>query len=134
MNLLSKAIIVTSVMLAGSFAQADQCSYVSKEYAQKAMNLLNDSLDSDTKIVSWCEPCGQARPAKGTEGDAIKTVAVAHTGYQDYYEIQINGKSVDMAYTYIAGLNLAKYINIKAGMASETAGQACDLQGVQDEL
>ena len=127
--------IALFIVLASSVAQADQCAYVSKEYAQKAMNLLNDSIDSETKVVSWCEPCGESKAdAKKKTPEAIKSVTVTHTGYEDFYEIHINGKSVDMAYTYVAGINLAKYINTQAGMASEKAGQACDLQGVSDEL
>ena len=98
------------------------------------MNVLNAHVDSTSKIVKWCALCGEKRPSKSVEGETIKSVTIAHTGYQNYYEIQINGLSVDMAYTYIAGLNLASYVNANSGMTNETAGTACDLQGVDAEL
>lgn len=135
MTTIFKVLLPVAVLFSFSIAQADQCSYVTKDYAQKTMNLLNSSLASDTKIVSWCAPCGETQAdAKLKTPDSIQSVQIAYTGYQDYYEISINGKSVDMAYTYVAGINLATYINAKAGLASETAGKACNLNGVSEEL
>lgn len=135
MRLFSYIFICAAIALTFNQAHADQCSYVTKEYAQKTMNLLNDSLASETKIVSWCAPCGETKAdAKLKTPESIQTVQIAYTGYQDFYEITINGKSVDMAYTYVAGINLATYINTQAGLTTETAGTACNLSGVSPEL
>lgn len=135
MSSFAKAIIASTILMTASLTQANQCAYVTKNYAQKTTDVLGKEIDTTTTVASWCEPCGETKAdAKKKIGEKIKSVQITHTGYEDFYEIHINGRSVDMAYTYVAGINLAKYVNAAAGTKDEIPGQACQLQGVSDEL
>lgn len=71
---------------------ADQAAYVTKEQAEKAAALLKDK----TEIKHFCAPCDD----KSVTAEAIETVEAADAGYENYWEVKVNGKGVDLAYVY----------------------------------
>lgn len=74
-------------------AFADQAAYITKAEAEKAVALLKGK----KQIKHHCAPCDD----KSIETEDIQTVEISKTGYQDYWEVKVNGKGVDLAYIYL---------------------------------
>jgi hypothetical protein len=75
-----------------SVAHADQCAWVSKDQAYAAQQkILNERT-----YVEYCKPC---RETKATAPKVAKTAEIKKRK-ADYYELVIDGKAVDLAYTY----------------------------------
>lgn len=74
-------------------AYADQAAYLSKKSAQKAAALLK----INDEVRYYCKPCGD----KDFRKIYIHSKEVVHTGHQEYYEVKLNEKGIDLAYTYI---------------------------------
>lgn len=92
-------IIVTTITLVSAFSFADQCAYISKAQAKKAVKILLDA----KSVKSLCEPCGETNP----ETVKVESLGLRKAGYQNYSEVVINDKGIDLAYTYVNGKNLA---------------------------
>lgn len=95
-------------------ALADQCAYIDKAQALAAISRLN----LGQTVYQFCQPCGDSlRPAFGQRQPKplpIKTLSAGTTGYQDFWEVKINGSNIDLAYTFIdAGIKDQK-INLAA--------------------
>lgn len=74
-------------------AYADQCIYLNKDQAIAAFQRLNIGQN----IYELCEPCGEKVP---------KTVAIRSTAIQALpspgnWQVLVNGKGLDLAYTYV---------------------------------
>ena len=100
-------------LLLGSFstmALADQCSLVSKETAKVAVRTLMDA----SSVSFLCEPCGD------TEATSLKaeSIGLKKSSVEDYYEVVVDGKTVDLAYTYVNGLNLSKLTSCPSQLVS----------------
>lgn len=99
---------------------ADQCAYVTEEQAQAAA----ESLPVGGKFVPFCEPCGDEQFPAGepqvVESSVVHALPVSETGLgQDYWELQLNGEGVDLAYIYVQQdsgmfINLAKLADCPA--------------------
>lgn len=89
-----------------SAALADQCSYITKEQSLAAIARLN----VDQTIYQFCEPCGDKIPTP----ISIKNLSAQTTGYQDYWEVQVNNSNIDLAYTYIDSGNANQKVNLAA--------------------
>ncbi|ACK67091.1 hypothetical protein PCC8801_3110 [Rippkaea orientalis PCC 8801] len=87
-------------------AYADQCSYITKEQALRAVSLL----DLKQMVYLFCEPCGEKVPQRIN----INSLAVATVNYQDFWQVSINGKGIDLAYTFIESSLDKKPINLAA--------------------
>lgn len=105
-------VILLSVILAISAvaAYADQAAYITKEQAEKAAVFLTGKM----QIRHYCAPCDD----KDDRVEDIKTVVAAPAGYQDYWEVKVNGEAIDLAYVYFQTeegkwKNLAKELDIK---------------------
>ncbi|MDH4128096.1 MAG: hypothetical protein OEV44_05045 [Spirochaetota bacterium] len=72
---------------------ADQAAYLSKNDAKKAKDLIK----LDSVIREYCKPCGD----KGWKAIKVKKIEVSFTNYENYYEVKVNNKGVDLAYIYI---------------------------------
>lgn len=97
-----KKILLTSIIsLISTAAFADQCAVVNAQMTSKALSVLKDA----QTVHEFCEPCGDVRAQK---------LFIRNVSYRAYdksnFEILINGKSIDLAYTYVNGLNLAKIV------------------------
>lgn len=98
---MNKLIVLLSLIISGNVL-ADQCAYITKKQAQKAVKRLIKA----ESIETLCEPCGETI----SQRVEIESVTFANTGYQNYYEVSVNGKGIDLAYTFLKGKNLAKSV------------------------
>jgi hypothetical protein len=93
------ASLVLAVTATASTASADQCAYITKDQAATAARIVRDL--NKYVVAYFCKPCGD----KETKKDAVKTIEVKRVDSQyldgEYYELQINGEGVDLAYTYV---------------------------------
>ena len=99
------AIPLLAALFAG-VAQADQCAYVSQAEAERALAFIRVG----DRFVNFCEPCG-AQNFFAEPVELASSVEVAPAGYEQYWELRLNGQGVDMAYTYVR-LSDVDYYNL----------------------
>lgn len=102
-HLLAAVLLTTSAV-----AQADQCQLIPVEQAAKALN----HLKPDSKFVKFCEPCGDTDFYQKT----VQTVNSLHVNKDEvlgktYWEISLNGKGIDLAYTFLRTTD-GSYLNM----------------------
>jgi hypothetical protein len=95
--------LVLSVFAFAAQASADQCAYVTRDMAAQALRIVMDA----GSVQTYCEPCGD----RGATYVDVKAVGMADVNYQGYWEMQINGRGVDLAYTFVNGMNLAAIVS-----------------------
>jgi hypothetical protein len=106
-----KALLVLTVLaIFAVAAYADQAAYITQAQAEKAAAFLTGKM----QIRHYCAPCDD----KGDRVEDIKTVVAAPVGYQDFWEVKVNGDGIDLAYVYFQTedgkwKNLAKELDIK---------------------
>jgi hypothetical protein len=105
---MKKFLVILCLSLFPMVVQADQAAYVSKAEAVKAASVLRNSKE----VRHYCQPCGDRR----WEREEVKDVQAKHTGYQDFWEVQINGKGVDLAYIYFESNGQWKNVAITLGI------------------
>jgi hypothetical protein len=93
-------------------AYADQCAVLDETTAARAV----DALRRHPDIVSFCEPCGEVAPGVP---DRVTRVAARPTG--GGFEVSVDGRPVDLAYTY-ARTSSHRYENLAALAACPTTG------------
>ena len=92
-------------------ASADQCAWVSKANADAAL----EHLAPGAEWLSFCEPCGDTKPALKRVGRATAAPAGGR-----FFEVSIDGQPVDLAYTFVhttgdtGFTNLAKLVDCPA--------------------
>ena len=97
-------------------ALADQCSYITKEQATTAIS----RLELDRTIYLLCEPCGETNP----QPMKIETLAMETVEYQDFWQVKVNDRGIDLAYVFIDSgvddnlINLAAVSNCQATRVS----------------
>ena len=89
-----------------SAALADQCAYITKEQSLAAIARLN----LGNTIYQFCEPCGDIKPTPVS----IQELSATSTGYEDYWEVKVNGSNIDLAYTFIDARINNRKINLAA--------------------
>lgn len=104
---MKKIVMTMALVLSASSAFADQCAYITKDQAAKAVSTLLNA----QSIKSLCEPCGET---KATAINDVKSIEIKATGVDNTVEISLDGKSIDLAYTYVNGSNLALTSNCPA--------------------
>ncbi|MEL6930839.1 MAG: hypothetical protein AAFO95_19730 [Cyanobacteria bacterium J06600_6] len=100
-------------------AWADQCSYVSKEQAINAIARLN----LNDKIYFLCELCGEDVP----ESAQIKSLSMKTVDYEDYWQVEINGEGIDLAYVFADS-------GIESNFANLAMLADCPAEGVSSTL
>src|SRR3954471_18854348 len=80
------------MMLATHAAYADQCEAIDADQAAWAKKLVV----AGATIAPFCESCGDTAP-----GAPIKVSSVTTTKDHGALHLHINGKTVDLAYTYL---------------------------------
>jgi hypothetical protein len=92
-SVITLAIGLTFSTINTSGALADQCSFVTKAQAIAAFQ----NLSIGQTIYEFCELCGDrtARPV------VIQSLNLKNTNSPGYWQILVNGKGIDLAYTYI---------------------------------
>ena len=85
--------VLSSMLSIVPAAYADQCSYISKPQAIAAFSHLN----LGQRIYSFCELCGDRVP----QPVVVKSLSIANTPSGGYWQVLVNGRNIDLAYTYI---------------------------------
>lgn len=109
-------LIILFVSLVG-FAKADQLAYITKEQAQTVA----DYLMKKGNVVLFCGCCTLEKPVK------VKVIeaTVQYTGYEDYYEVEIEYENELGEYVY-KRIDLA-YVWQKKFFGYKTLGQLFEL-------
>lgn len=89
----SLSIGIAGLSLTANAALADQCAYISKPEALMAAA----HLQLGQTIYNFCENCGDRRPRPVT----VQALSVGTVDYQDYWQVSVNGRGIDLAYTYL---------------------------------
>ena len=111
-GLMNKAIILTIFAILVSTmdtASAAQCKFLSNNQAEQAQEVLmgNTAIASMNVVDYYCESCMDKYP-KPIVLDDIKIV---RNIIGEKSVIMINNKSVDLAYLYVNGVNLASEVS-----------------------
>ncbi|MDM8552084.1 DUF1311 domain-containing protein [Desulfobacterales bacterium HSG2] len=97
---------------------ADQAEWIDKSDAYKAAQMINPGM----VLRKYCMPCGDSA---WTEL-AVRQVKVRNVNAQNY-EVSVNGKGIDLAYTYIEKegkwTNLAMLVGLEVSGAPEFLGE-----------
>lgn len=104
------AVVVVLALMLPLVALADQAAYITQAEAQKAVALLKNH----KQIKHYCAPCED----KTIETEDIGNLDAAPAGYQNYWEVKVNNKGIDLAYVYFQTKdgkwkNVAKELDIK---------------------
>lgn len=83
--------LVLLIMITGN-AGADQAAWIPEPDANKAASMINPG----TEIRKFCQPCGQTSWTPVN----VKKIEVRNTS-GDYFQVYINDKGLDLAYTYM---------------------------------
>lgn len=86
------ACIALVMLFSAEIAYADQAAWVSKAEAQRALKIL---AEYDT-VTHYCAPCKDGKVAQ----ERIENIGLFKVQGENYWEIRINGKGVDLAYIY----------------------------------
>lgn len=112
---------IAGLALVSSFAtMADQCQYVTVESAQTAVKLISQSKKLSGGILELCQLCGESTPTEVK----VNQIDLKSTGVKEVpVEVNVNGRGIDLAYTYVninkgTWVNLAKLSNCSATDAS----------------
>jgi len=98
-------------------ASADQLAYLTKDQAEKAVKFLK----KQKRVMLFCGCCDNDPKVFVN----VKKVYMAPAGYEDYYEIFIEGnagnkeklkKAVDLAYVFINKKGTAAAVGLELGM------------------
>ena len=106
-NRLSIALATTLLALAPAIASADQFAYLDVKQAVAALDALDHA---PREMQAFCTPCGDAN----AQAIAVRDLGIArvwddgHSArpYADgdgrtFWEVQVNGAGIDLAYVYI---------------------------------
>lgn len=116
-----KWLIPISLAVLGGTAHADQCQVLDAAQAYKAASILAGA----PHVIDFCEPCGDQVPGIP---EVAHRVEVVGTGT---HELAINGRTVDLAYTYVQ-TSPRQYTNLAALAGCEATGVSPTL-AVADE-
>ncbi len=110
------AIPLLLVTLVPALAHADQCALVSDEVATRALAVLQDH----PNVVAYCEPCNDRAPGEPHRLDHLAKQRGTTDGPNNY-EITIDKREVDLAYTYVQ-TQPSRYENLAALAGCVTSG------------
>ncbi|MCC6142991.1 MAG: DUF3298 and DUF4163 domain-containing protein [Candidatus Hydrogenedentes bacterium] len=117
--------VLLAAMLAVFTAAADQFAYVTQAQAHKAAAVLSEVAE----VQHFCAPCGDEAP----RSESVDNVEVKPAGYEDYYEVLVNGQGVDLAYVYIktdeGWVNLA----LEQGLEASDVPRVIEVDAEKDE-
>ncbi|MEZ5426279.1 MAG: hypothetical protein R2747_08445 [Pyrinomonadaceae bacterium] len=107
---MKKIFVIVLIMIFALTALADQAAYITEKQAKEAVELLKDK----GEIKHYCAPCED----KSIRLEAIEAIEAAPAGYENYWEVKVNGDGIDLAYVYFKNKkgkwkNVAKELDIK---------------------
>lgn len=104
------------LLLVPALAHADQCALVSDDVATGALAVLKDH----PNVLTYCEPCNDQAPGEPHRLDHLAKQRGTTDG-PDNYEITIDKREVDLAYTYVQ-TQPSRYENLAALAGCVTSG------------
>jgi len=114
MNLRVSLIASTLLALAASTASADQCAWVDQDQALSAQKLIGKGAD----VIEFCEQCrGGVRKTL----PPVQKTEVKKTSDQALFELIIDGKPYDLAYTFVKTSRWT-YTNLALMVGCKTTG------------
>ncbi|MGD9590762.1 MAG: hypothetical protein AB7Q37_17780 [Pyrinomonadaceae bacterium] len=87
-----RTIFLFLIAFASVSAYADQAAWVSRAEAARAL----EELAGAEWIRHYCAPCGD----KAVRSEAVQSIGLFKVEGENYWEIRVNGKGVDLAYVY----------------------------------
>jgi hypothetical protein len=101
-----KLLIAAMLLGLNTSLQADQCQLTEVEPMAKVLN----HIKPNSVYVEFCEPCGD-KDFFSREQQTVKSITVEQDA--DYWSLKLNGKEVDLAYTFVKNkegsfINLSK--------------------------
>ena len=112
-------LVILAFCLFGAPAFADQAIWISKETAQQTVEIL----EKEKIYYDYCAPCDD----KFAKKVAIKNVKMIPKSAQDW-AVTVNGKDIDLAYTYIQ--EGEQWINLAIKLAVEVDSVPKTLEGI----
>ena len=105
-------------MFAASVAYADQCAWITQAQAERAKTII----ENHPKVIEYCEPCNEKRPGKPYFAWTVEV----EQQEGNYYQVLINGREVDLAYTFVA-VSPTKYENLARKVGCPAVGVSASL-------
>ncbi|WP_310422923.1 hypothetical protein [Chamaesiphon sp. VAR_48_metabat_135_sub] len=90
--------MIIGLLLSAISADADQCMLIPKQQALAAMT----RLEPGETVYSLCELCGEKQP----QPIVIKKIDLVSDPRTKLWEVKINDRGIDLAYTYVRSNNL----------------------------
>jgi hypothetical protein len=97
-RLLSTLAIAVGLLVPAISVRADQCMLIPKQQALLAMT----RLEPGETIYSLCELCGEKQP----QPIVIKTIELVNDPGTKLWQVKINDRGIDLAYTYVRSNDL----------------------------
>lgn len=119
---MKKIVLTTMATLMSVAAMADQCALISsKTQMTTAATILRNAAESKLSVKEFCEPCGDKK-AKSVRIASVQVRAEDLSKYNmgTLYKAKVNGKEIDLAYTYVNGINLAAMVGCPTRSVSLT--------------
>lgn len=113
-----KKLIAICIVLLSFSSQADQLAYITKAQAEEAAQYITDH----STIFLFCGCCAMEKPRKVT----VLEAKANHTGYEDYYEVEIKCQDEDGKVFY-EKLDFA-YVWVKKMFKYKTVGAILDME------
>jgi hypothetical protein len=83
-----------AILMTLTAARADQCAWIPKATAEAAVKYLPPKAE----WVSYCEPCGDAKPTPHT---VVQSPVIRPTSAPDLWEVVVDSQPIDLAYIYV---------------------------------
>jgi hypothetical protein len=109
---------IIAIIFASSILLADQYELISLDIANKSKKLLDDR----GYMIGYCEPCGEKNPSIVK----INTMQIKPEEGNNYV-LEVNGKNLDLAYTYIKISGLWKNLALYLGLNTEGVANILDV-------
>ncbi|MBK8455504.1 MAG: hypothetical protein WAQ53_01185 [Thiofilum sp.] len=94
----ARFLLALGLAIATFNVQADQCQLIEPDQMARAL----DHIKPNSTYIEFCEPCGDKdffrRKAQTVRALAVSTQKV---GNETYWALKLNGKEVDLAYTFV---------------------------------
>ena len=121
MTTLKKLLLLPLILISMS-ASADQLAYLTKAQADKAIKFLNDN--QVCNMILWCACC-EGEPMRKAK---ITKYYTRYTGYENYYEIVLEGQLTDGEEEYINGPVDLAYVFLRAGTQAKCLGKLLNMK------
>lgn len=118
--------LLAVLSLAATAARADQCAWISKAEVNRAKALVK----AGDWFSEYCEPCGDKAPSRARK---VKAVSAGQPDPK-YWELQINGSGVDLAYVFVGRDKNGVFDNLatKAKCAADGVSKSIRLGHAKD--